>query len=84
MNVRIGDHAIEHMTPCGITEEEVRKLFNEEITPFKVQTSDIDDSCVELYAVLNGKPCKVVYSFVTNTVVTAFSLKGKKWLKYVK
>ena len=84
MNVRIGDHAIEHMTPCGITEQDVRDLFDEKIPVVKAEQSKEYEDCIEVYAVLSGKFCKVVYSYVTNTVTTAFKLRDNQWKRLTK
>ena len=84
MNVRIGDHAKGHMEPCGITEQDVRDLFEEKIPVVKAEQSKEYEDCIEVYAVLSGKFCKVVYSYVTNTVTTAFKLRDNQWKRLTK
>lgn len=84
MNVRISDHAKGHMEPCGITEQDVRDLFDEKIPVVKAEQSKEYEDCIEVYAVLSGKFCKVVYSYVTNTVNTAFKLRDNQWKRLTK
>ena len=84
MNVRISDHAKEHMAKCSISEQDVRDLFDEKIPVVKAEPSKEYEDCIEVYAVLSGQFCKVVYSCVTNTVTTAFKLRDNQWLKLTK
>ncbi|WP_308603983.1 hypothetical protein [uncultured Fibrobacter sp.] len=79
MTLRISDHAKGHMIKCGIPEKDIEGLMAGKITPISVIPSEKDDGCVEIFVELSGKVCKVVYSFVTDTVVTVFSKRGKKW-----
>jgi hypothetical protein len=84
MNVRISDHAKDHMKDCGISEQDVRDLFDEKIKAVKTEASRKYDDCVEMFAVLSGKFAKVVYSYETNCVVTTFKLRKKQWEKLTK
>lgn len=84
MNVRISDHAKEHMAKCSISEQDVRDLFDEKIPVVKAEQSREYEDCIEIYAVLSGQFCKVVYSYVTNTVATAFKLRENQWQKLTK
>lgn len=84
MNIRISGHAKGHMAECSISERDVRDLFDEKIPVVKAEQSKEYEDCIEIYAVLSGKFCKVVYSYVTNTVTTAFKLRNNQWKKLTK
>ena len=84
MNVRISDHATEHMRDCSISEQDIRDLFDEKIPVVKAEQSKQYEDCIEIYAILSGQHCKVVYSYATNTVTTAFKLRDKQWEKLTK
>lgn len=84
MNVRISNHAKEHMEKCSISGQDVRDLFDEKIPVVKaIQSSQYAD-CIEIMAVLSGQFCKIIYSYETNTVTTAFKLREAQWLKLTK
>lgn len=84
MNIRISDHAKQHMASCSITEQEVRDLFDEKIPVVKAYQSKEYEDCIEILAKISGKYCKIVYSYITNTVTTAFKLRKNQWLKLTK
>ena len=84
MNVRISDHAKGHMAKCSIAEQDVRDLFDEKIPVVKAEQSKEYEDCIEILSVLSGQFCKVVYSYVTNTVTTAFKLRDNQWKKLTK
>ncbi len=50
----------------------------------KAEQSKEYEDCIEIMAVLSGQFCKVVYSYVTNTVTTAFKLRDNQWKKLTK
>ena len=84
MNIRISDHAKQHMASCSITEQEVRDLFDEKIPVVKAYQPKEYEDCIEILAEISGKYCKIVYSYITNTVTTAFKLRKNQWLKLTK
>lgn len=84
MNVRISDHAKKHMGTCSITEQDIRDLFDEKIPVVKAYQSAQYADCIEILAILSGKYCKVVYSYETNTVTTAFKLREAQWKRLTK
>ena len=81
MNVRISDHAKDHMRDCSIAEQDVRDLFDGKIPVVKAEQSKEYEDCIEILAVLSGQYCKIVYSCVTNAVTTAFKLRDNQWKK---
>ena len=98
MNVRISDHAKEHMRNCSISEQDVRDLFDEKIPIVKAEQSKQYEECIEIYAILSGEygkgswPSRRSLRTIpagarrsnTNTVTTAFKLRDKQWEKLTK
>lgn len=72
MNVNISDHALKMMAERGISEKEIRDFFNEKIKVESSRQSDQDPECVELIYQRLDRKVKVIYSIVTNTVVTVY------------
>lgn len=50
----------------------------------KAEQSKEYEDCIEILSVLSGQFCKVVYSYVINTVTTAFKLRDNQWKKLTK
>lgn len=78
MHISISEHALEMMARRGISENEIRDFFDGKIKVLTSRQSDVDPDCVELVYQRLDKRIKVVYSTITNAVVTAYPLRGKK------
>ena len=75
MGLRISDHAKEHMTRCGISEQDVVDVLCGKCKILKKVISQKDESCSLIFAEVSGKICKIVYSETSNTIVTAFTVR---------
>jgi len=78
MNISISEHALEMMAKRGISESEVRDFFDGKIKVLTSRQSDVDPDCIELVYQRLDKQIKIIYSTITNSVVTAYPLRGKK------
>lgn len=76
MNIRISSHAAKRMKERGITEKQVRAVFNEEIPIISADVSDDDDSVIEVICKMKGRKMKFIYSVETNTLVTVYPMGG--------
>ena len=79
MSLRISNHAKEQLVKREISEQEVLDVFSGKNKAKFSRPSDKDSDCVELFAVIRERLCKIVYSVTTETVATAYFLRGEKW-----
>ena len=71
MNVTISEHARQRMLERGISEDEIRRAFdNEEWESYDVSASD--DSAVIVTKTINGKKWRFVFNWESATLITCY------------
>lgn len=76
MNIKISRHAKTRMKERGITEEQVKAVFNEGIPVISADVSTEDEASIEVVCKIKGRKIKFIYSVETNTLVTVYPMKG--------
>lgn len=71
MNIKISQHAGLRMRERGISEDEVRKAFDEESWE-SVDISDMDDSIIVVTKTFEGRKWRFLFNHETGTLVTCY------------